>query len=178
MANKIKYGLKNVYYAAVTDSGYATPVAIPGAVSLSLDAQGDINKFYADNTVYFQTVSNNGYDGTLEMALIPDSFREAVLGEVTDQNGLLIESVDSVNTPFALLFQFEGDDKARRHVLYNCTATRPSLASATTEDSREPQTETLNISAVANEDGYVKASVDAGESKYSTWFSQVVLPTE
>ena len=56
MANKIKYGLKNVYYAKITEGTggtitYGTPVAIPGAVSMSLDAQGEISKFYADNIV-------------------------------------------------------------------------------------------------------------------------------
>lgn len=42
MANKIKYGIQNVYYAKATYSTgsnvllYSAPVAWPGAVSLSL----------------------------------------------------------------------------------------------------------------------------------------------
>jgi phi13 family phage major tail protein len=75
MANKIKYGISKCYYAVYDGSTYETPVALPGAVSLSLDAQGDQSTFYADNIVYFATSANNGYQGDLELALLPDSFR-------------------------------------------------------------------------------------------------------
>jgi len=182
MANKVKYGLKNVYYSKITvnTSGtetYATPVAMPGAVSLSLDAQGDINKFYADNTVFWQSASNNGYEGDLEIALIPESFRKDILNEAEDTNGLLVESNSTKANPFALLFEFNGDENARRHVLYNCSVTRPSVSGTTTEESIEPQTEKLTLSAVANTGGYIKASVSYSTSgAYADWFTSVHAP--
>mgnify|MGYP004521029333 CR=1 FL=1 len=177
MPNKIKFGLKNVHYAKKTEDGFATPVPIPGAVSISLDAQGEITKFYADNIVYYQSTSNNGYEGSLEVALIPDTFMTDILGDVKDKNNMLVEDVNAETASFALLFEFSGDASARRHVLYNCTATRPSIASATTEDAKEAQTESLNISAVADENGYVKASCDATETAYNTWFTAVKEPS-
>ena len=72
--------------------GYATPQAIPGAVSISLDAEGDSSPFYADGIVYFRSTANNGYSGDLEIALIPEWFRTDILKETLDKNGVLVES--------------------------------------------------------------------------------------
>lgn len=182
MANKIKYGLKNVYYAKITEGTggtitYGTPVRIPGAVSMSLDAQGEISKFYADNIVYYQTASNNGYEGDLEIALVPESFRTDILGEVKDATtGIIAEYADHQPSSFALLFQFEGDVNAVKHVLYNCTATRPGVEGNTKEESVEPQTSTLTISAAPRStDSLVKASCEEG-SAYANWFTAVQEP--
>ena len=182
MANKIKYGISKCYFAVATDDGtgaltYGTPVALPGAVSLSLDAQGDMNTFYADNIAYFTSSANNGYQGDLELALIPDSFRTSVLGEVTDTNGLLVEKADASTVEFSLLFQFEGDDKATRHCMYRCVASRPQVNGNTKEESIEPQTETITITAMPRiNDQVVKAKCPDTSAKYNTWFSEVAEP--
>ena len=188
MANKVKYGLKSVYYAVCTigtnnTATYETPVAWPGAVNLSLDAEGDVTKFRADNCDYWVNQSNNGYSGSLESALVPDSFKKSILGFFEDSNGILVEDAGAKTTPFALLFQFEGDDKATRHVLYNCTATRPSVSGQTTDTSIEPQTESVDITASAihvtaiNKD-VVKGSVaESSATTYTSWFTSVQQPS-
>ncbi len=187
MANKVKYGLSNAYYAVFdeTNSTFGTPVALPGAVNLSLGQDGETNKFRADNIDFYTSISNNGYSGTLELALIPDSFLTDVMGEVKDQtNGLQFELSDAKPAPFALLFQFEGDANAVRHVLYNCKATRPQLASQTTEATITPVTETINITAVAfsttvggETKQIVKAKCVPTDSAYANFFTAVQLPT-
>lgn len=187
MANKVKYGLSNCYYAVYSESSgtYGTPVAMPGAVNLSLDQEGETNKFRADNIDYYVSISNNGYSGDLELALIPDSFRTDVMGEVVDgTNGLQYEAANVNPAAFALMFQFEGDEHATRHVLYYCKATRPTLASQTTEETIEPVTETINITATAinktvnsTVTPLVKAKCKPTDSAYSTFFTAVQLPT-
>lgn len=188
MANKIKYGIQNVYYSVATIASngtatYATPVALPGAVSLSLEAQGETNKFYADNIVYYTSVANNGYEGNLELASIPDSFYKDVLGYALDTNNVLYENADAAPIHFALTFQFEGDESARRHVMYNCVATRPTIAGNTKEENIEPQTETINITATtiyntAYDKNIVKASCTTSEStQYNSWNSSIYQVT-
>lgn len=188
MANKIKYGLSRVYYAKATidtstgTATYTTPVAIPGAVSLSMDPSGEQNKFYADNIAYASFAANAGYEGSLEVALIPDSFRKDILGEVVDSD-IQIEKANASATPFALLFQFEGDDTATRHVLYNVTAKRPNIGSKTTEESVEVQTETLDLAcgAIYNakvDDNIVKGKIsDKTKQAYTDWFNSVQQPS-
>ena len=179
--NKIKYNLKNVHAAIQThteDGGYSyeTPVAM----SLSLDAEGETSPFYADGIVYFRTVSNNGYSGDLEIALVPDWFREKVLKELKDNNGVLVESnTDIEPVYFALLFEFDGDKKAVRHVMYNCSvSSRPTVDSKTKEGSIEPGTETLSLTADAREDGLIKARTgsDTVDKTYQDWYKNVYVP--
>ena len=183
--NKVKYNLKNVHAAVLTkgDDGtftYATPVAIPGAVSLSLDAEGDSSPFYADGIVYFRSTANNGYSGDLEIALVPEWFRTDILQEEKDSNGVLIERSDVTESVyFALLFEFDGDVNAIRHVLYNCTASRPSIESQTKESSIEPGTETLALTADPREDGLVKSRTgdETSTATYNNWYKTVYVPS-
>lgn len=186
-ANKIKFGLKNCKYAVATiaTDGSATYGAVkdlPGAVSLSLTAQGDTTPFYADNIVYYTAVANNGYDGSLELARIPEDFLKDVLGYSVAGNDLVYEDVAAPVVHFALLFQFEGDSKSRRHVVYNCVATRPELASQTKGENVEPQTETINITATsvynaALQKDIVKAYLNEDDDGYTTFLGTVMQAT-
>lgn len=186
-SNKVKFGLKNVYYAVATinettnTATYETPVRWPGAVSLSLEAQGDTSSFYADDGVYFTSVANNGYQGDLEMALVSDSFRTEVLGDIKDKNGVLVDDTNAKQVHFALLFEFQGDQKARRHVMYNCVATRPSVSSTTKAESVEVQTESVTITAApihntSLDKDICKADADADVTVYGDWFKNVYEP--
>ena len=189
MGNKVKYNLKNVHAAklkeTVTEGAstftYETPKAIPGAVSISLDAEGESSPFYADGIVYFRSVTNNGYSGDLEIALIPEWFRTEILQEKLDEKGVLVESSSvAESVKFALLFEFDGDVNAIRHVLYNCSASRPSIESETKEDTIEPGTETLSITADPRADGLVKARTGdtTDQAAYTNWYQAVYIPSE
>lgn len=175
--DKVKFGIKNVHiFPQLTDAPtFGLVIDVPGAVSLSLDAQGDISKFYADNIVYYQTSANNGYEGDLEVALIPDEVFEKIFNYVKNQDNVYTENASKNVVPFAMTFEEEGDQAGTKFVLYNCTATRPSRSLATVEDSKEPTTQTLSVSAAPLKDGNVMAmtSADTTVEVLKDWHTDV-----
>ena len=177
--NKVKFNIRNVHYAKLTigEDGsitYSTPVAMPGAVSLSLDPNGEPSVFYADGYAYYTISNNQGYEGDLELAMVPESFRTDILKETMDDNSVLIEDATVETEKFALLFEFDGDVKKIRHVLYSCVASRPTIESSTKEDEIEVKTETLTITASPLSGGYVKARTSDAtlETAYNSWYEK------
>lgn len=179
--NKVKFGLSNVHIAKITETdgviSYGTPFAMPGAVSLTADPEGETTPFYADNIKYYVAVANNGYTGDLEIAMTPQEFLTQILGQEVDNNGALFESSDDINARFALMGEIDGDSRKRRFIYYDCTAARPSAEMNTVEDSKEPQTDTISITMTARStDNVIKAVIEPTEENqaiYNTFFSQV-----
>ncbi|MGG4180793.1 major tail protein [Virgibacillus pantothenticus] len=181
MGNKVQFGLKNVHYAPYTVEGdvitYETPIAISGAVNLTLTPRGELTEFYADNMLYYSAAANDGYDGTLSIAAIPEQFAIDALGEVKDeQDGVLTEKADAKPKQFALMFEFDGDVKATRHVLYNCSANRPTIAGETTTSTKEPQPNELTFIASARPGDLAvktKTTADTTAEVYNAWYDAV-----
>lgn len=182
--NKVKFGLSKVYYSKITygEDGtrtFAAPKPLPGAVSLSLEAQGESVKWYADNILFYASATNTGYQGDLELARITDEFRRDIYGDVKDTaTGVQYENAAAEPAHFALLFQFEGDVHATRHIMYDCVAGRPSVASNTTNETKEPVTSSIPVTAAPREDGIVKGSTtdDTPAATYNAWFTAVNEP--
>ena len=95
-----------------------------------------------------------------------------------DSKGVLIENSDAELALFALLFEFDGDVRHIRHVMYNCSASRPKIEGKTNEEEIEVQTETLAITAAPLANGYVKARTgdSTTDTVYTGWYTAVYLP--
>lgn len=189
--NKVRFGLKNVYYAKLTESSdntnntYATPVAVPGAVNLTMDSNGTDGTFYADNVAYYKTFANNGYSGELEMARVNDAMMKDIWG-MTVENGVLVEKTGIQPSPFALLFQIEGDTNEELHVLYRVVPTsKPSMGSQTVAEEVEPVTQTFSFDALPLVTGpSYQAGLIQGKTLDTTstatraaWFTAVQIAT-
>lgn len=181
--NKVLFGLSSVHVAKMSQAGkWEDPVAIPGAVNMSIDPEGDQEVFYADNTAYYTSNANAGYTGELEIAMIPKDVLAWMLGWTVDNNGALVEVADGVPTAFAIMFNVNGDQRARSTVYYNVTAGRPSDEWSTSEDTTTVTTVKLPFTATPATIGgknVVKSVIEeSAENKavYDTFFTKVYEP--
>lgn len=179
--NKVLYGIEQCFIAKITEAEgqitYGTPFPMPGAVGLNFDPEGEETPFYADNIKYYIASSNQGYSGDLEIAMTPEQFLTEILGRQKDTNGAIFENADDKIARFALMFQGEGDAKARRWVFFDCTATRPSRENSTKEESVEVGTETISITmSPRSTDKAVMAYIepsDTNQDIYDEFFTKV-----
>ena len=184
--NKVIYGLKNVHYSKMTinETGkvvYAKPTAIRGAVEISLESKTELVSFEADNEVYYSAPGTSSYEGTLTLAKVPDLFLVDILGEVLDATDGVQTEIDGAKTSnFALMFQFEGDNSGVRHLFYNCSASRPSVASKTGKEIGTTElafTASAKPAESANDKSIVKAKTTGSTTTavYNAWFDAVYV---
>lgn len=182
--NIVRFGLRNVHYSVATADEfgaltYGATAPFPGAVSLTLDTRGEQTDFYADDRAYYTTSVNNGYEGTYECAEVPLDFRVNVLGDELSADGILTENANAKVATIALMFEFDGDQKATRHVLYNVKMNRPGTGGETKTDTTDPQTSELTFVASPTVEGVVKRSTtgDTPDEIYNAWYDAVYEPT-
>lgn len=192
MANKIRYGLRNVKYALYNSEGqaYGSPVSWPGAVSLSLTVEGgDPVDFYADDGVYYTVGgSNGGYSGDLEMAYIPDTIRVDLLGERADAGtGVQYEVISGEAAEFALICEIQGDSGPVGFVFYGCKASRPEMTMNTKGESLSVDTSTLSVRIAGHDftmsgksehviQGHIEKT-NSNTSEFNAFFNAVSVPT-
>ena len=177
MANLVRFGLKNVHYAIFTegDSGaagtYGTPKPLIGAVQMTTTPEGDSYTFYADDVAFYATETNAGYSGTLQLAAVNDDF---------------LEASDAVPKSVALIFEVSGNVEQQAGVFYNVTFSRMEGENNTKADTTEPDTVTLNFTAIGRNftvgsktrnvvRAHCSNSGDSHEA-YDNFFTKVVCP--
>lgn len=180
--NKVHYDLVDVYVAPLTldleagTAAFGTPKRLLGAISMDLAAQGEVVKLRADGMDYYIANSNNGYSGNLNLAMVPDWFKQEYLGDtISEKDKVLVENAQAEAKPFALLYGFKGDKHHRRHVLYDCTASRSNIKGENKDNQKQPDTEAMTLTSVPLPDGKVKASTTAEtpETVYNAWTTAV-----
>jgi len=192
-SNKVKFGLKRLAYSLITEnssggvttSSYGEITEIPGAVSISMTNSATKTVFRADDSDYYVNYGDGSIDGTITLALVPEKLKQDLGWVKRDDYDIAVESSDGYRADkyVALLFEFNGDQKATRHCLYKASLGRPNLASQTTGENGQPevQTEEISVTAVprADVDKYIHAYADdkTTSTAYDAWYTAVPVPT-
>lgn len=177
--NKVNFGFKNVHIAPILNNGeYGEIFKLNGGVNFEADPEGDTMNFSADDDPnYFTQSANNGYAGSLEVAAINEKFATEILGIIKDRNGVMIENTDAKIKEFAMMFEVDGDIQKRRLLFYRVIASRPTIKAKTTEESPDPEAIKMDIKAVKNKNGDVRAYVGQDKEAYNTFFDNVYIKT-
>lgn len=184
MANKVRFGLKNVYYAPVTEtvqedgsieSTYGTVKPWIGAVNLSLSPEGSSETFYADDYAFFASENNAGYSGSIETAGVPDAMLEEIYGMIKDSTTKNVaEFADVTSKYMAIMFEISGDQSGRRYCFYRVKMERPAVEGETITETKTVKTQTCNMTATPRpDDKCVHNHADPDATNYATWFETV-----
>ena len=181
MANKVLFGISQLHIGTYVDENgtvtLGTPYHQKGAVSFSPEEQSEQNTFYADNIAYWSGYSGGTIEGDLEVAMFDDEFKTQFLGyrALSDGGLALVKGATKPNVYIA--FQVEGDTESRRVILYNCTLGAISREYATIEESKEPQTATIAVTATGdNTTGVTMATYKPSDAGYDTLFTAPTAP--
>lgn len=184
--NKVEFGISQLHIGTFTETDgvvtLGTPYAQKGAVSVSVEPEGDSNNFYADNVIYFSGFSDNGFSGSIEVARFDDEFKKQFLGYVQLTDGGLGMVKGAVRPNVYIIGQTEGDKESRRFIMYNATLGGIQREYNTLEEDKEPTTETIDITVTGdNLTGLTIVGYKPGDAGYNTLFTTPpvpVLPSE
>ena len=110
------------------------------------------------------------------MARYPEQMLKDIWGYIENEaDHVITENANVEPKPFALLYQIDGDADNQLYCLYNCTGTRPGIGGTTNTATKEPQTQSSNISAAALEDGKVLARTTSKtpDEVRRAWYAKV-----
>ena len=183
MANKVEFGISNLYvgtYTVATDGTVTmgSPYHQAGAVSFSPDENSDKTDFYADNVIYWSGYSGGTFEGDLEVAKFDDTFKKNFLGYIEKGDGGLAVVKNATKPNVWIAFQVEGDAESRRCIMYNCALGGINREHSTIEESKEPATETIAVTVAGdNATGISMVSYNQTATGYSTLFTNPPAPT-
>lgn len=181
MPNKVEFGISNLHVGTYVDNNgtitLGTPYHQKGAVSFSPEEQSDKSDFYADNIIYWSGYTGGSFEGDLEVALFDDDFKTSFLGYKRLTNGGLATVKNATKPNVYIAFAVERDQESRRCIFYNCTLGVITREFSTIEDTKEPTTETLNMTCIGdNASGVSKAVLKPGDAGYDTLFTSPAAP--
>jgi len=182
MANKVEFGISNLHIGTYADNNGTVTMGESyhqkGAVSFSPEEQSENNTFYADNIPYYSSYTGGTFEGDLEVAKFDDEFKTQFMGYIEKADGGIGIVKNATKPNVYIAFEIDGDAQKRRVIIYNCSLGAINREYATVEDSIEPATETVSVTANGdNTTGLTMVSYNEGDQGYATLFTAPPAPS-
>jgi phi13 family phage major tail protein len=179
--NKVLFGFSDLYVGTYAVNNGTVTLGTPyhqrGAVGFSPEPNESETTFYADNMAYFSEQIGRTRAGDLEVAKFDDDFKTQFLGYVATTDGGIAEVVNPTKPNVYIMFEVQGDKEARRVIMYNGTLGSVNREYSTTEEGREPVTESLASTFMGDEaTGIITATYKPGDAGYDTLFTNPPVP--
>lgn len=187
-------GLKNLYYAPITEAAdgtetYGTPVVLAKAISANIEINSDVATLYADDGA--DVIIREFTSGTLTLGTnnLSSDALEALVGAEVDSKGVLVQRGEDQPKPVAIGFQAKTAKGGYKYFwLYRVVFGAPGDNLNTKGETIEfatPEIEgtfTRRNKVDTHGDHPYKVSIDSDEAgadatTISGWFSAVYEPT-
>lgn len=174
MEKSVTYGLSRLSYALLTEDGtYAAPLALPGAVKITLSPETFGISFTGLDCIpqENQTIAY-GYKGQFTVAGLTTDFKKSVYG-YEGADGDLTEKIVISSQVCALLFETDGDIPMRQ-CYYICRFGRPELLYETKTNSTTVATFSIPVTMRANAAKSIRrVNFNTNSDTYKNWFKAV-----
>lgn len=183
---KVLFNIKKLQFSKITalsDAGvptYASPILVPGTVSLTMDSQDSSDPFYADGEAYYTPNGAETATGTLENALLPATVLKAIYAYVESTNGELL-ATDGQVSEFGMQFAVDSDDGEVYFTYYRVKTNKPGDNFTTNAPGAtiNPQSLSVTASTVTLADAttkIIKSYATKTATNYTNYFNAITLP--
>ena len=184
MSKDYSVGFRNFKYCLVSKWGTVSPIALPGAMKISIKPKTTSRTVTArldsGNVTERTETYGAGSTATLSIISLPDSFLTDVLGYIKGADNVLIEG-DRKIVHFSLLYETQGLIEPTRHILLDCVCSKPDFDVTTMSNNIGIDARTLSITCDPHIDSttkkaYYHKSVKRSENStlYDNWFGLAV----
>ena len=183
---KVIFNIKKLQFSKITAISaagvptYATPILVPGTVSLSMETESSVDPFYADGIAYYMPSGATSTTGTLENALFPVDVLKDIYGYITDSNSNLLET-DAAPSEFGMQFACDSDEGEVYFTYYRVSSNKPGINLQTSETSATINPQSVEISAstinLAGGQRVLKSYATRTATNYANYFTAITVPT-
>lgn len=181
--NKVEFGVKNVIMGTYTEATDGTvslgsPVAVPGIRKMTRAVTSEAAHLAADDRDdYWEENSENGGSGEFEFANVSDDFKTTFLKYVENTDGGISHKETKETSKVYVIFESDGDNHKKRHILYNVTLGSLGRERNTRDGAKAPDVVTLPYTYKADPTtGITDTSYTPDDAMYETMLTTPPVP--